>query len=218
MATSDRATRPLVPGSLVHPPGGSGKSGSPVIVLYAHPQGQRSTANRCLIEAVTGLSGVAVHDLYERYPDCDIDARVEQEAIRAAELIVFQYPTYWYSPPHLLKFWIETVLAHGWAYGVGGTALAGKHLWCVTTTGGERAAYAPDGIHGYPYETFLPPLIQTARLCGMFWLPPWIIHDVPHLDADALRDWATRYRERLATYPTWVADAGRGTPCTNPPG
>lgn len=178
----------------------------PIIVLYAHPHGRRSTANRQLIEAVAGLPGVAVRDLYERYPDYDIDVRAEQEAARGAELIVFQYPTYWYSLPPLLKQWIDSVLAHGWAYGPGGTALAGKHLWCVTTTGGEQAAYAPSGIHGYPYETFIPPLVQTARLCGMIWLPPWIIHGVPYLDADVMRAWATRYRDRLDTYPAWVAD------------
>lgn len=152
------------------------------------------------------MPGVAVRNLYERYPDFDIDARAEQQAIQSAELLVFQYPTYWYSPPPLLKLWIDTVLEPGWAYGPGGTALAGKHWWCVTTTGGARSSYTADNLHGYPYETFLPPLIQTARLCGMHWLPPWVLHGVPHLDEDALRDWATRYRDRLADYPAWVAD------------
>ena len=160
-----------------------------------------------MIEAVAGLPGVAIHDLYERYPDYDIDAPAEQAAIQAADLIVFQYPTYWYSLPPLLKLWIDTVLAHGWAYGPGGTALAGKHLWCVTTTGGEETAYRPGGYHGYPYETFLPPLIQTARLCGMIWLPPRIIHGIPHFDADALQAEVARYRDRLASYPAWVADS-----------
>lgn len=160
-----------------------------------------------MIQAVADLPEVAVRDLYERYPDFDIDARVEQQAIQAAELLVFQYPTYWYSLPPLLKLWIDTVLEHGWAYGPGGTALAGKHLWCVTTTGGEQSSYTVEGAHGHPYESFLPPLIQTARLCGMIWLPPWVLHGVPHLDADTLRDWSARYRDRLARYPAWAADS-----------
>lgn len=175
-------------------------------MLYAHPHNQRSTANRRLIEAVADVPGVAVRDLYERYPDFDIDTQAEQGVAQAAELIVFQYPTYWYSPPALLKLWIETVLAHGWAYGPGGAALAGKHLWCVTTTGGEQTAYEPDGYHGYPYEMFLPPLVQTARLCGMIWLPPWVIHGIPYLDATTLYAQVAHYRERLATYPAWVTD------------
>lgn len=133
--------------------------------------------------------------------------QAEQVAVQAADLIVLQYPTYWYSPPPLLKLWIDTVLAHGWAHGPGGTALAGKHLWCVTTTGGDRIAYESGGYHGYPYEAFLPPLIQTARLCKMVWLPPRIIHGVPSLDADALQAEAIAYRERLASYPAWVADS-----------
>jgi len=177
-----------------------------MLILYAHPHGRRSTANRQLIEAVAGLPGLAVRDLYERYPDYDIDVRAEREAARQADLIVFQYPTQWYGLPPLLKLWIDAVLALGWAHGPGGTALAGKHFWCVTTTGGDRDSYTPDGLHGYPYAAFLPPLIQLARLCGMIWLPPWIIHGVPNLDADALWAWATRYRDRLVSYPSWVAD------------
>lgn len=204
MAISDRETPApgagfsAMPGTAVNPS---------TIVLYAHPHGWRSTANRRLIEAITDLPGVVVHDLYERYPDYDIDARAEQNALQTADLLVFQYPTYWYSLPPLLKLWIDTVLAHGWAYGPGGTALAGKHLWCVTTTGGEQSAYEPGGYHGSPYEIFLPPLVQTARLCGMIWLPPWIIHGVPYLDADALQTEAAHYRERLASYPVWVAES-----------
>ena len=114
-----------------------------IVVLYAHPRGQRSNANRRLIDAAAAVPGVAVRNLYERYPDFDIDAGAEQQAIQSAELLVFQYPTYWYSPPPLLKLWIDTVLEPGWAYGPGGTALAGKHWWCVTTTGGARAATPP---------------------------------------------------------------------------
>ncbi|MEZ5580673.1 MAG: NAD(P)H-dependent oxidoreductase [Candidatus Competibacteraceae bacterium] len=72
------------------------------------------------MEAAAAVPGVAVRNLYERYPDFDIDARAEQQAIQSAELLVFQYPTYWYSPPPLLKLWIDTVLEPGWAYGPGG--------------------------------------------------------------------------------------------------
>ena len=53
----------------------------------------------------------------------------------------------------------------------------------------------------------MPPLIQTARLCKMVWLPPRIIHGAPSLDADTLQAEATVYRERLASYPAWVADS-----------
>ncbi|MCP5198071.1 MAG: NAD(P)H-dependent oxidoreductase [Gammaproteobacteria bacterium] len=179
----------------------------PVVVLYAHPDGRRSTANRRLIEAVVDLPDVTIHDLYERYPDYDIDRPVEQAAVQKSALVILQYPTQWYSLPPLLKLWIDTVLTPGWAYDAGGTALQGKHFWCVTTTGGDQTRYVQGNLHGYPYDAFLPPLIQTARLCGMIWLPPWVIHGVPHFDDERLGEWAACYRERLATYPAWVADS-----------
>ncbi len=157
--------------------------------------------------AAAAAAGVAIHDLYERYPDYDIDARAEQDALRAAELVVCQYPTYWYRPPALFQLWIEMVLTSGWAYGPGGAALVGKHFWCVTTTGGAQSAYAADGIHGFDYETFLAPLVQTVRLCGMHWLPPWIIHGAPQLSSAELQDWVARYRDRLTRYPAWLTAA-----------
>ena len=88
-----------------------------------------------------------------------------------------------------------------------GAALVGKHFWCVTTTGGAQSAYAADGIHGFDYETFLAPLVQTVRLCGMHWLPPWIIHGAPQLSSAELQDWVARYRDRLTRYPAWLTAA-----------
>lgn len=177
-----------------------------IALIYAHPHSRRSSANRRLLEAAATVPSVTIRDLYEHYPDFNIDAQAEQRAIQAADLLVLQYPTHWYSLPPLLKLWIDTVLEYGWAYGPEGTALTGKHLWCVTTTGGLRDSYSVEGIHGHVYEDFLLPLMQTARLCGMSWLPPWILHGVPHLDTDALLTWSTHYRDRLAHYPTWIAN------------
>lgn len=175
-------------------------------MIYAHPHSRRSSANRRLIEAAVTVPGVTVHDLYEHYPDFNIDAQAEQRALQTADLLVLQYPTHWYSLPPLLKLWIDTVLEYGWAYGPDGTALTGKHLWCVTTTGGLQDSYSAKGIHGHAYEDFLLPLRQTTRLCGMNWLPPWVLHGVPHLDTDALLAWSAHYRDRLTRYPTWIAD------------
>ena len=52
-----------------------------------------------------------------------------------ADVIVFQFPTHWYSVPGILKLYIDTVMEHGWAYGSTGTALKGK-AFIISTTGG----------------------------------------------------------------------------------
>ena len=57
---------------------------------------------------------------------------------RRRALVVWMHPVYWYSVPALLKHWFDKVLALGWAYGEGGTALRGKHCLWVPTTGGDE--------------------------------------------------------------------------------
>src|SRR6185312_3179560 len=111
-----------------------------VLVLQAHPYPDRSRANRALAKAIEGLEGLEIRSLYDMYPDYAIDVDSEQAALLRAHTIVWQHPFYWYSAPALMKLWFEKVLAHGWAYGEGGTALHGKRcLWVVTTGAGPQA-------------------------------------------------------------------------------
>jgi len=87
----------------------------------------------------------------------------------------------------LLKQWIDLVLEYGWAYGPGGTALQGKKLLQVVTSGGGRAAYQRDGFHGHTLREFLLPFEQTARLCKMEYLPPFVVHGTHRLGQEELR-------------------------------
>jgi glutathione-regulated potassium-efflux system ancillary protein KefF len=92
------------------------------------------------------------------------------------------------------------VLAHGWAYGEGGTMLRGKDCLWVATTGGPSEWYAPDGPHAHPFAAFAPHVRQTARFCGMNWLEPIVVHGAHRVGDDALAASARAYRERLERY------------------
>ncbi len=132
------------------------------------------------------LPHVAVRELYRLYVDYDIDVVAEQRLLSTTETVVLQFPVRWYSVPALLKLWIDEVLESGWAYGPGGTALRGKSMLVVVSTGGHADAYGPDGSHGHPIADFLLPLEQTAVLCGMTWLPPVVLHDAGNADPEAI--------------------------------
>jgi glutathione-regulated potassium-efflux system ancillary protein KefF len=181
-----------------------------VLVLVAHPQLELSRANRGLMNAAarrpTGpeaCADVQVRDLYAIYPDYAIDVDRERAALAAADLIVWQHPIHWYGPTPLLKLWMDDVLGFGWAYGPGGTALQGKDLWVVLTTGGPEPSYQPDGYNRYRFDTFLPPYEQTAALCGMRFLPPLIIHGAHKLSAADIGARGEAYAQRLRAYPDW---------------
>lgn len=169
-----------------------------VLVLYAHPYADRSRANRALLRAVDGLGGVEVRALYERYPDFSVDVSAEHAALTRPRTLVLQHPLYWYAPPALLAMWCEKVLVHGWAFGAGARALRGKRcLWAVTT-GSPAGAYAPGGVHRASLEDFALPLRRTLELCGIEWLPPFVVHGARTLPRRELELEAARYHARLA--------------------
>jgi len=168
-----------------------------ILILFAHPALQRSRVNRKLLDAVRELEGVTFHDLYEAYPEFDIDVRREQRLLLDHELVVLQHPFYWYSVPALLKEWFDLVLEHGWAYGHQGTRLHGKQLLSAITTGGSEEAYREGGHNRFTIRQLLAPVEQTAHLCGMDYLPPFVVHGTHGLgERESLRH-AEDYRRTL---------------------
>ena len=173
-------------------------TGDGMLLILAHPALERSRANQRMLDAAREVAGVTLHDLYEVYPDFTIDVRAEQKRLVDHSVIGLQFPFYWYSTPALLKEWLDLVWLHGFAYGHGGTALEGKRLFVACTTGGRAEAYCRDGYNTYSMEEFLRPLEQTARLCGMEWEKPFVLHASGAKTDLALQAGADAYRRRLA--------------------
>jgi glutathione-regulated potassium-efflux system ancillary protein KefF len=183
--------------------------GADVLVIVAHPQMEHSRINRRLMHAAKkrqrqdGAPSLLVRDLYHLYPDYLIDVAAEQALVAKASLVVWQHPIHWYSMPPLMKLWLDDVLSFGWAYGPGGTALQGKDLWLVASTGGPDDSYRPDSYNRYFFEAFLPPYEQTAALCGMRFLPPLMLHGAHKASDQELAEHERIYIERLASHPHW---------------
>ena len=176
-----------------------------ILVLFAHPAYHRSRVQRALAEAVRDLDGVTFHDLYEEYWDFQLDVAHEQDLLRAHDLIVFQHPFYWYSSPAILKEWQDLVLEHGFAYGEEGTALQGKRLLSVLSAGGSMEAYGREGYNHFTVGELLAPFEQTARLCGMEYLPPFVVHNARGLNDQEINEHARAYRQHLESLRGGVA-------------
>jgi len=169
-----------------------------VLLLFAHPVLERSRVNRRLLDAVKDVPGLTVHDLYETYPSLFIDVKREQALLLEHDAVVFQHPFYWYSAPALVKQWQELVLEYGWAYGKGGTKLEGKLTFNAITTGGPVTAYRPEGHNRFTMRTLLSPFDQTAHLCRMKFLAPFVVHGSLRLESDDdVRPHAALYRRAL---------------------
>ncbi len=150
-----------------------------------------------MTEAAHGLDGVTVNDLYQHYPDFDIDVAREQQLLIDHDVVVMQHPFYWYSTPSILKEWQDLVLEHGWAYGHEGHALDGKVLVTAVSTGGAETAYCKTGSNRFSMRQLLAPIEQTARLCGMVYLPPFVVHGTHALGDDGIGRYSADYRRLL---------------------
>jgi glutathione-regulated potassium-efflux system ancillary protein KefG len=168
-----------------------------ILVILAHPALHKSKIHRELSEAAKSVQGVTFNDLYDNYPDFYINIKYEQKLLLEHDIVVWQHPLYWYSCPSLMKEWIDTVLEHNFAYGKSGTSLKGKMLMSAISTGGSSTAYSTAGSSPYTLRQYLAPFHQTARLCRMEYLPPFVVHGSHQLKTNDIAKYSGQYREVL---------------------
>lgn len=178
------------------------------LVLHAHPYPRRSLVTQRLKAVFDTAPHTQVRALYELYPDFDIDVTAEQQALSNAQLVVWLAPVHWYSVPALMKHWFDRVLTHGWAYGHGGHALRGKTVWWVASVGADAPAYSPGGEHGRPFADFVAPIEQTARYCGMHWLPPYLVYAGHTITEDDRRASCDALAQNLAQHQAGLGITG----------
>ena len=146
-----------------------------ILLLFAHPSMHRSEANRPLFHKAQDFDFVTAVDLYAEYPTFEINIEREQQRLLDHDVVIFQFPFYWYSTPSILKEWQDLVLEYNFAYGHNGTALHGKTFICAITAGGKEDAYRAQGYNHFTVRELLQPLEQTAILTGMHYLPPFAL-------------------------------------------
>lgn len=129
------------------------------------------------------------------------DIQGELDKLLWADLVIFNFPIYWFSAPAILKGWFDRVLVSGICYGgkrfydQGG--LAGKQALLSVTLGGREHMFGEGAIHG-PLEDMLRPILRgTLAYTGMAVLPPFVAWHVPYIGNDARQDFLRQYQERL---------------------
>jgi len=168
-----------------------------VLVVYAHPSPNRSRINKHMLSCAKALRNVETRDLYELYPNFHIDVAAEQDALRQADIVVFQFPIFLFSSPAILKEWQDTVLTSEFAYSHGERALTDKYFMLAVSTGGSSASYTQLGRHGAGIGTYLAPLEQTARFCGMTLMEPFIVQCAGDVTESTLQVIGEDYSNRL---------------------
>lgn len=171
-----------------------------VLILFAHPAFHKSRINKILVDGISQIENVTFHDLYEHYPEFDIDVQKEQDLLSEHDCIIFQHPLFWYSTPAILKEWQDLVYEHGWAFGSEGNALKGKLFFNVITSGGPRQAYQKKNYHNHTLNELILPLRQTAQLCKMIPLPPFVVHGTHAISTEEILDYKKDYYTLLKLF------------------
>lgn len=139
-----------------------------VLIISGHTNFAASVANKTILETVhKRLPKAEIVRLDELYPDFKINVEAEQQKLLKADVIVLQFPFFWYSAPSILERWMEETFQHGFSHGSTGNQLKGKKLVLSFTTGAPESMYSHDGAMGYTIDEFMPCFKATCRLCQM---------------------------------------------------
>ncbi len=141
-----------------------------VLIVSGHTDlAHDSVVNKTIIETLQELvDGVQVDILDALYPDFKIDVPTEQAKLVAADVIVLQFPVFWYHMPSLMERWMERCFVRGFSHGSGGDKLKRKKVVLSFTTGAPEEAYRHSSPLGLEIEDIIIPAVKaTCRLTQM---------------------------------------------------
>jgi NAD(P)H dehydrogenase (quinone) len=123
------------------------------------------------------------------------------DQVLAADLLLLQFPLWWYSMPAILKGWVDRVFAFGVTYDFGRTwdrgVMRGKRAMLAFTTSAPEATFLPDGRNGDMERILWPIHAGIFGVCGYDVLPPFIAHAVAFVGDAGRAAILDRYRTRL---------------------
>lgn len=129
------------------------------------------------------------------------ELEVEMQKLEACDLLILQFPLWWFGMPAIMKGWVDRVLAMGRMYGNGrlyeNGRFRGKRALLALTTGGPEEAYLKGGFNGDIAAILRPIQRGVLQFVGFDVLAPQI-HYGPVRVSDAQRqDWLAAYAKRL---------------------
>ncbi|KAM3876848.1 NAD(P)H dehydrogenase [quinone] 1 [Diretmus argenteus] len=141
------------------------------------------------------------------------DIVAEQRKVEEAELIIFQFPLYWFSVPAIMKGWVDRVLAQGFAFSLeqmyDNGIFKDKKAMLSFSTGAMKTMFHPDGINGDINVMLWPLQNGILHFCGFQVLAPQIFWSPAHcpsvVRSAMLEGWRTRLRGLLDEKPLTFA-------------
>jgi len=129
------------------------------------------------------------------------EVEAEIEKIEAADLMIWQFPLWWFGLPGILKGWVDRVFAMGRTYGMGHIyetgVFRGKRALLSLTTGGPQESYTADGFNGDLQAVLRPIHRGMLEFTGFEVLAPQIHYGPVRADAAQREAWLAAWAQRL---------------------
>lgn len=132
------------------------------------------------------------------------DVRAEQEKLFWCDVLILQFPMWWFGLPAILKGWVDRVFAAGGRIYGGGKwydrgVFAGKRALCSTTVGGAAPIFSEHGLNG-PLDGILFPINHgILAFTGFHVLRPFVVHAPARISAAERSLELERYRSTVLT-------------------
>lgn len=123
-----------------------------------------------------------------------------QENLLWCDIVIFQFPLWWFGMPAILKGWFDRVLAAGFAYDKGKwfdtSPLWGRKSMLSLTTQAPFSSYHINGLNG-PIEAILHPIHHSLQFVGLAPITPFVSYGVMNDDIGQRQQYLKDFEERI---------------------
>lgn len=129
------------------------------------------------------------------------DIQREQARLKAADLVILQFPLWWGGPPAILKGWFERVLAYGVAYADGlrysRGVFQGRRAMVSVTTGGTPQRFGPDQNYGTIEQVLWQPQQLAMAYMGFEIEEPFVAYAAPRVGDEGRAEYLDAFARRV---------------------
>ncbi len=139
---------------------------------------------------------VAAHDGFAP------DIQAEMDKLFWCDLLILQFPLWWFAMPAILKGRVDRVFAAGGCIYGGGKwydrrVFVGKRAMCAVTVGGGEGMYGADGLNG-PIGTILFPINRgILAFTGFTVVEPFLVYAPARMSPEERSDFLEAYARRV---------------------
>lgn len=130
------------------------------------------------------------------------DVQSQMDKLFWCDVLILQFPLWWFGLPAILKGWFDRVFASGGRTYGGGKwydrgVFAGKRAMCSVTIGGNSPIYSERGLNGSIDSILFPIHHGMLYFTGFTVVEPFLVYAAARISDEDRAAHLARYRDRM---------------------